>query len=218
MNIADVITELNNHGFEDTDSIQKMSVINDTIWDLEAVEPWPFLEKSIALNTDGINPYPTNFPADFKQAVYVADTLVGTGVFPERVETVRDRYSDQFLTNHDTNPVLWYIWGGVLRFYPIPPASTGRFYLDYIATQPQLTETSVEANILLPKRYHRIITLGSVYKLYAMEDDLQNAAAFQSMYEDKISRMREDLLRKQFQRPDIVFMTDADDDPEYYLP
>lgn len=218
MNIADVITELNNHGFQDTDTTQKLAVINDTLWDLEAIEPWPFLEKSIALNTDGTNPYPSNFPSDFKQAVYVADTLVGQGVFPERVETVRDRYSDQFLTSKDSNPVLWYLWGGVLRFYPIPPAAAGRFYLDYIATQSTVNENTLEAEILLPKRYHRAITLGSVYKLYAMEDDLQNAAAFQSMYEDKIARMREDLLRKQYQRPDIVFMTDADDDPEYYLP
>jgi hypothetical protein len=51
-----------------------------------------------------------------------------------------------------------------------------------------------------------------------MEDDLQNAQAFQSMYEDKLIRVRETLMRKQYQRPDIVYMTDADDDPEYYLP
>lgn len=212
MNVADIITELNNHGFTDTSDTQKMFVINDTLWDLEAVEPWPFLEKSVALNFDGTNPYPSNMPTDFKQVQFLTDTVNDVGVYPERVETVRDRYSGLFLTNVDSNSILYYQWGGQLRIYPRPPLSTGRYYLDYIATQPTLTSADVEASILLPKRHHRLITLGAVYKLYAMEDDLQNAQAFQSMYEDKLTRVREDLIRKQFQRPDVVFMTDADED------
>lgn len=212
MNVADIITELNNHGFADTSDTQKLFVINDTIWDMEAVEPWPFLEKSVALNFDGTNPSPTNMPVDFKQVKFISDTLTGAGIWPERVETVRDRYADLFQTQSDVNPFLYYIWGGQLRLYPIPTATTGRFYMDYIASQTTVTSDTLEAAILLPKRHHRVITLGSVYKLYAMEDDLQNAQAFQSMYEDKIQRMRDDLLRKQFQRPDVVFMTDADED------
>lgn len=211
MDISEVITEINNHGFTDTDSTQKMVVINDTLWDLEAVEPWPFLEKTVALNTDGVTPIPSNMPTDYKQAVYLADTVGGSGIMPERVETVRSRYTTDFLTATAPNPILWYMWGGVLRFYPIPPAATGRFYLDYIATQPELTENSLEAAILLPKRHHRAISLGALYKLYALEDDIQNAEAFQSMYEDKIARMREDLMRKQYQRADQVFLTDMDD-------
>lgn len=218
MDVANIITELNNHGFTDTADDQKMFVLNDTIWEVEAMEPWPFLEKSIALNTDGTNPNPTNWPSDFKQVKFMADTTVGVGVWPERVETVRDRYAQDFLTASDSNPFLYYIWGGELRFYPIPPAASGRFYMDYVATQPELTSSSVEADILMPKRHHRVYVLGTLYKLYALEDDLQNAQAFQSMYNDRIQLMREDLLRKQYQRPDVVFMTDADDDPEYYLP
>lgn len=218
MDVANIITELNNHGFTDTADDQKMFILNDTIWEVEAMEPWPFLEKSVALSVDGINPNPTNWPTDVKQVKFLADTTVGTAIWPERVETVRDRYALDFLTASNSNPFLYYIWGNELRFYPIPPAATGRFYLDYIATQPVLTSDSVEANILMPPRHHRVYTLGTLYKLYALEDDLQNAQAFQSMYNDRVQLMREDLMRKQFQRPDIVFMTDADDDPEYYLP
>ena len=218
MDVANIITELNNHGFTDTADDQKMFILNDTVWEVEAMEPWPFLEKSIALNTDGTSPVPTNWPTDFKQVKFMADTTVGVGVWPERVETVRDRYAQDFLTNKDTNPFLYYLWGNQLRFYPIPPATTGRFYMDYIATQPVLTSASLEASILMPPRHHRVYTLGTLYKLYALEDDLQNAQAFQSMFNDKMQLMREDLMRKQYQRPDIVFMTDADDDPEYYLP
>jgi hypothetical protein len=218
MDVANIITELNNHGFTDTADDQKMFILNDTVWEVEAMEPWPFLEKSIALNTDGASPIPTNWPTDFKQVKFMADTTVGVGVWPERVETVRDRYAQDFLTNKDTNPFLYYLWGNQLRFYPIPPATTGRFYMDYIATQPALTSSSLEAAILMPPRHHRVYTLGTLYKLYALEDDLQNAQAFQSMFNDKMQLMREDLMRKQYQRPDIVFMTDADDDPEYYLP
>lgn len=218
MDVANIITELNNHGFTDTADDQKMFILNDTVWEVESTEPWPFLEKSAALNTDGTTASPTNFPSDFKAVKFLTDTVVGTAVWPERVETVRDRYALNFLTATDTNPFLYYIWGDTLRFYPIPPEATGRFYMDYIATQPELSADSLEADILMPKRHHRVYTLGTLYKLYALEDDLQNAQAFQSMYNDKIQMMREDLLRKQYQRSDIVFMTDADDDPEYYLP
>jgi hypothetical protein len=217
MDIANIITELNNHGFTDTADDQKLFVVNDTIWEVEAMEPWPFLEKSIALNTDGTNPYPSNLPSDLKQVKFIADTVVGAGIWPERVETVRDRYALDFLTATATNPQLWYKWGSQVRFYPIPPAATGRFYMDYIATQTKVDSNTLEAALLMPPRHHRVYTLGTLYKLYALEDDLQNASAFQSMYNDKIQLMREDLLRKQYQRPDVVFMTDTDDDPDYLI-
>lgn len=216
MNVADIVTELNNTGFTDVSDSQKMFVINDTIWEIETSEPWPYLEKSVALNFDGINPQPSNIPSDFNKVKFMVDTSVGVTIWPERVETFRDRYSNNFLTQTGINPFAYYIWGGIIRMYPIPPVSTGRFYMDYIATQPALLSSDLEAAILLPKRHHRLITLGAAYKLFAMDDDLENASAWQSMYNDKLTAMHEDLFRKQYQRPDQIFMVDADDDPGYY--
>lgn len=217
MNVSDIVTELNNTGFTDVSDQQKTFVINDTVWEIETTEPWPYLEKSVALNFDGVVPTPSNLPTDFNKVKFMVDTTIGVTIWPERVETVRDRYSQNFLTQTGTNPFLYYQWGNTLKLYPIPPASTGRFYMDYIATQPALTTASLEAAILLPPRHHRTITLGAAYKLFAMDDDLENASAWQSMYNDKIGAMREDLFRKQYQRPDQIFMVDADDDPGYYL-
>lgn len=209
MDVADIITELGNHGFEDETTAQMMYVINDTIWDIDSRERWPYLQKSVSLNFDGTNPYPSNLPTDFKAAIFIADTTTGEGVWPERVETIRDKYGAS-LTAVDV-PFAYYFVGNQLRFYPTPAASTGRFLLDYQAIQPELTSSDVEASILIPARHHRAIVLGALYKLYMLEDDPELAPGFKSEYEQRIQMMREDVMRQQYQRPDTIFLNDYED-------
>lgn len=215
MNVSDFLVELTNHGFQDEGSDQKMFVINDTIWDVDSREQWPYLQATINLNFDGVNPYPSNMPTDLKQVAFLSDTVTGNSIWPERVETIRARYAD-VLTESNEDPFSWYKWAGQLRLFPSPPASTGRFILDYFKIQPALTTDSVEADILLPARHHRVIVLGAVSKLYAMEDDTDNGKYFHDLYEERIQYMRNDLLLQQTQRPDQVFMIDSEDDPDYY--
>lgn len=210
MDVSAILTELTDHGFEDETTERKLAMINDTLWDIESREPWPFLVKTATLNFDGSSASPTNLPTDFKQVLWLYDNTNAITLWPERLSTVRDRYGNQLSTVSD--PSVYYFVGNSLRLYPIPTASTGRFQLDYVATQEAVTETSLEATILLPKRHHRAIVLGALWRLYKMEDDPENGNMFQIDYENKIQQMREDVFRQQYQRADQIFVIDEDDE------
>ena len=190
-----------------------MFEINKTVWDIESREPWPYLEKTVALNTDGASPAPTNMPADFKSVLWLYDITNGITIWPEKLQTVRDRHGQEI--TQVSSPSLYYFVGSQLRMWPVPPAATGRFQLDYIATQPILIATSVETDILLPVRHHEAIVLGTLWRLYKGEDDPENGMMFQQDYETKIAQMRDDLFRRQWQRSDHIYVTDEDDEFMY---
>lgn len=215
MDVSEIITTINNHGFDDTDTQEKMLVINDTVWDIESREPWPFLEKTVALNFTGSSPTPSNMPADFNKVLWLYDNVNSVTIWPERLSTIRDRYGNQVSTGQVSNPVYYYFVGSQLRLYPIPPVeSTGQYQLDYIATQQELSSSSVEANILLPPRFHRVIAIGAISRLYKLEDDPEQGQMYEADFEARLSRMTEDLFRRQYQRSDQIYVIDEDD--EYF--
>lgn len=213
MDVSEILSELVDHGFEDTSTERKLAKINDALWDIESREPWPFLEKTIALNFNGSSPTPTNMPSDFKTALWLYDNSNGVTIWPERLSTIRDRYGNTITQVGD--PASYYFVAGQLRLYPVPPSSTGRFQLDYVATQPEVIETDLQASILLPPRHHQAIVLGALWRLYKMEDDPENGNMFQIDYENKIQQMHEDLFRRQYQRSDQIFVVDEDDIYDY---
>ena len=213
MTMAEILSELVDHGFEDTSTERKLAKINDTLWDIESREPWPFLEKGLALNFDGSSPTPTNMPADFKQVMWLYDTTNGVTLWPERLSTIRDRYGATI--NQVGDPFSYYFLGSTLKLYPVPPVSTGRIQLDYYAQQPELGETAAENTFLLPPRHHGVVTLGALWRLYKMEDDPENGNVFQIDYENKLQQMHEDLFRRQYQRSDQIFVIDEDDLYDY---
>lgn len=210
MNVSDIFTELDNYGFEDTDTTARMNAINETLWDIESREPWPFLEKTIALNTNGTSPTPTNMPTDFNKVIWLYDLTQKVSLWPQRLSTIRDSHGFEVGTVGE--PTSYYFVGNTLKLFPVPSASTGRFQLDYFATQPALTDTSVEADILLPVRHHWAILLGTLYRLYMKEDDPENAAAFNQSFENRLLIAREDLFRRQYQQSDRIYVIDEDDE------
>lgn len=213
MNVSEILTQLTSHGFEDTSTDDKVAAINDALWDIESREPWPFLEKTTQLSFNGSSPTPSNMPTDFKAALWIYDNTNGVSIWPERASTIRDTANTQI--NLVSDPQAYYFVGNTIKFWPVPGAATNRYQMDYIATQPAITSTSVEADILLPKRHHKVITLGALWQLYKMEDDPENGNMFQIDYENKINLMAEDLFRRQYQRADRIFVVDEDDIIEY---
>lgn len=206
--VADIIDELDDHGFEDTSTDRKLVAINDTVTDFCSREPWPFLEGNLALAFTG-SAYPSNWPADFSKVLSIIDTSTGTTLTPERAEVIRRSYATSLATVGA--PSLYYFKAARANFLPVPASGYASLDMDYLRSHPVLTETSLEAAILIPARHHRVITLGSLYKLYAMEDDPELSALFEEQYENKISRLREDLSRLQYDRPDRIFVLDDDD-------
>lgn len=196
-----MITDIDDHGFDDTELERKLAVINDVYQDVLAREPWPFLEAFVRLSFDGESEIATNQPADFR-ALLAARVEDGSRVIHMRL--------DDFERNFGTNtpevgtPVVYYFLGEELHFYPIP-STTIRVRMPYIKRGTDLDETSVEADILIPREFHRsILVNGALYKLYALEDDAELAAGFQNFMEAAIQRMREMAWRKQYDSPEFV--------------
>lgn len=210
MNVSDIFTELDNYGFQDTDTTARLNAINETLWDIESREPWPFLEKTVALNTSGASAVPTNMPTDFSKVLWIYDNTTGVSLWPERLSTIRDSHGMELSTVG--TPTSYYFVGPSLRLFPMPPAATGRFQMDYIASQVKVTDTTVEASILLPPKHHWAILLGTLYRLYMKEDDPENAGTFKQDYENRLLIAREDLFRRQYQRSDRIYVIDEDDE------
>lgn len=212
--VSALVSELDDHGFADTASARKVGVINDTIADICSREPWPFLEKEFQLTFDGANGLPSNFPADFSKAVGLHDPATGFPIAWERWEVIRKRFANQLNVLGLGSPINYYFVAGKLKVYPIP-AATQLIDLDYICFHPTVTAATLEAGILVPARHSRVIVLGSLYKLYSMEDDPELSTVFATEYEHRLSIMREDLIRVQYDTSDRIFVQDADDYDTY---
>jgi hypothetical protein len=219
MNVSDAITVINNHGFEDTDDTQKMWAINDAIWEIDGMEPWPYLLKSTNLNFDGTNPYPSNLPTDLGRVKWVTRLSDGEPIWPERIETIRSRYGASSAIGQKGDPSVFYFVGQQLRFWPVPPSGTGTVLLDYRAWQPALTSTSLEAAILMPARYHSAWVAGALQRLYTADDDPELGSLKKQEMEDRVNKMRFDIMQQQEMRSDVVVLTDPEEiDPYTYYP
>lgn len=213
MDVSEIIDRLEAMGFEDTPDADKMDAINDTLWDIESRQQWPWAIKSLNLTMSGSSPTPTNMPTDFKQVKWITDTTLGASIWWERLDTIRNRYGAVLTMTGDA--WCFYFLGDTLRLFPTPAASTTRYILDYYAQQPELTTSSLEASIYLPKRHHRTIVLGAGAKLYQIEDDPEQASANKADYEARLATMAQDLIQKQFVNPDQIFVIDEDDEWVY---
>jgi hypothetical protein len=217
VNVSDILSELDDHGFSDASTTRKMAVINDAYHDVCGREPWPFLEKYIDLTFDGSSAIPTNMPADFHAviALNINNSVGGNRVQYMRYDDFLERHnSTADLTTTSAAPMNFYWPDGNplhLSFWPIP-VSTTTVRLWYVCTPSDLQSTDLEATILIPKQYHRATLVnGAIYRLDAMEDDLDIASGFQQFYEAAITRMRDWMWRRQYDRPEIVHPYDLDD-------
>lgn len=209
MDAPAILAELDDHGFADTSTTRKVAQLNSTYWRITSLKPWPFLEKSLALNFDGSSPAPTNLPTDFKAAKSVWST---DGVIHwQRLDTLRRAYGVDMLASTVGQPVYFYFLGTQLRFYPIPPAGTGTVTMDYIHRPAALTSVTTEANIVIPFQYHRLLVAGTLVKLYSMEDDPEQASIFSAEFKELMGEMYADMWQTQFDRPDQIFMTDPEE-------
>jgi hypothetical protein len=207
-NTADILSVLNDHGFSDTSTNTKLSFLNDTISEFSALEPWPFLEASTTLTFDGLNAVATNLPADLRATVSVVDPGTGRIVVPERLDTL-EKSGALMITQTGTDSLVYYFEAGQLRFAPIPTASfTAR--VRYLKFHPEVTADSVAANYLIPSRHWMVLVFGTLAKLYDLDDDPEMSDRMEGHFDKKVAKIRNELWKQQFDRPDHVVITDPD--------
>lgn len=209
MDVQDLFTELNAHGFEDTDDSIKMNVINETVWDVAGREAWPQLEKAIDLNFSGSSTVPSNVPADLRAVISLGFAGRKQKVTFGRLDDIMESYGDRLTEGGD--PRKFFFQGGQLNVWPQPAASTALLRMRYLYRTAELATDSVSADIWIPKQYHRGVVLnGALYKLYVMEDDPELAREFERLYEKGFQNMRNDLWTQQFDT-DYIHIVDEDD-------
>lgn len=215
MDVSEIITILDNNGYTDTLTADKMQIINDVVWDICAEEPWPWLEKTATFTFNGTSGTPTNYPTDVDSILAVIDTSIPRRLYPLRWETWRDNISStaQSTTN---DPLFYYFLASTFYVHPIPPSTNTTTTILYLAKQPELQSTDVEATILMPPQYHSAIAWGALSLLAAQEDDPENAALFERLYDKKMMKMRDRMYQRQMDRPDSIEIVDPEDIVDMY--
>ena len=209
MDVQDILDELSDHGFEDTETDRKVAAIQAAIWEVEGRRPWPFLSQAVFLNFDGSSATPTNFPATFRAAIRMKDLTNG-----RRIRFVRtDDFEDMVGTRHSETgrPELYYFEDGTMKVWPVPPSGTGEVKLQQVRWSAPITASSVEADILIPRYFHRdVLVNGSLFRLFDMEDDSEIAVRFQNQFEKALADMVEAAFALQYDEPEYVHVVDED--------
>jgi len=204
--VASMLSEIDDHGFSDTSTPRKLSFMQEAIWDVEGREPWPFIEAApVNLTFSGSSGIPTNMPTNFRAVTSLRDTT--TGLF---LGWIRDDEFEQRIGTAETetgSPSLYYFSANALNLWPVPTSST-TVKMKYLKWSDEITQDTVEADILIPKRFHQIIVWGTLWKLYEMEDDPDTAERYLGHYERGIQQMRAAVWQRQTTRPDSIQMVD----------
>lgn len=214
MDVADIVALVDDHGFADIASVTKVDFINAAIRDICDLEPWPFLNKSATLNFNGSSATPTNMPADFGHVRFLQWVATRAPIRPQEREEMLWNSLDLSLVGV---PTFYYFDGTTLKLWPIPASGTGTVLMDYGALQADVTASSVEADILIPPRFHDLIWISTLINLYLKDDDPEMALAYQGLLDRKLQRARASIWRQQVQEHPVVKWIDVDDyDNELY--
>jgi len=203
--------EFDDHGFTDVSQTRMLGILQDTVWQVEGLKPWPFLGTVWTLSFDGTNSYPTNWamltPA-FRASRRLIDLSNGRRILPLREEEFEDTVGMNF--TQTGSPSYYYFQGTQLNVWPIP-SSGAQLRLSGYQWSAALTATSPESAFLIPPQFHRsIIVNGALSRLYAMEDDTELAPLFQSYQSDAVDMAVEALFKQQYDRGDRVRVNDPD--------
>lgn len=209
MNIQNMVDEIDDYGFTDTSDARKVSKIQEAIWQIEAMEPWPFLEATILLNFSGNDGVAINLPDNFRAALKLWHATKGY-----RIRVVPTDDADTIMLGNEDNqadPTIYYFDGSTLTVWPRPVPATGLLKLRYLRWSDEVDITTMESGILIPKYYHEAIVLKALVALYVMEDDTDLAVGIENIFEDKINRMRAAIWQRQFDQPDYIHSVDSEE-------
>ena len=201
MTVQNYYDAMSDHGFTDLTTARELEVLNDTYYEFCALEAWPFLEKTASPTmTPGNATLSTGWPTDFNKVIYLVDTVQGIGLVPEEQETINKKYAYNLTLSG--NPIYYYFVGSSPRLFPIP-SNANTCVMAYTSVPAALALTTDVP--VLPLQHHRVLLLGSLFKLYAMEDEPDTAAEFKALYEDKVEKIRADIWNRQFDRPRRIY-------------
>ena len=207
MTPQEILDDLTAFGYEDTDTLVKMRVVNFSIQKIANRRPWPWMEKVMSLTFDGTNAAPTNQPSDLRQTLKLMDTSTGKRVRYMPVDEVEDNYGANLTTV--ATPMYYYFEGTTLKVYPVPPAGSLRFR--YVRFHPAVVQSDPESAILVPSWGHEAIVFRAVMRLADIEDDTEVAQRMDPLFEREMVELDEVLAKKAYDQNDHIQVVDDDD-------
>jgi len=202
---AQIIAVWDDHGFSDTSTTRKEEVLNSSVNEILADGPWTFQQEEASVTLSSRTP---TMPTDFQLAYSFVIPSESIVLVPEEFDYVAKMFNDLTLTGI---PAYYYFIGTECNIYPVP-ASSYSAKLMYLKNQTALTGSSVEADIVIPPKYHRVIVYKGLEMLYAMEDDPELSVVFGQFSERLLDKMRNDTANKQLDRPRRIYDVFANDD------
>ena len=220
MTLDEMYAEMDLYGFDDFEDAQKLTLLNESYFDLITREPWPFLETTTDLllpsgeaqitnNSAVLNPS-TNVSmplADVNTVLSFIDLTNRVVMVPERTDVIEKNY---MVIPTNIYPDKYYFIAEDMFVYPAAMGDT-TYRLYYLRTPVAATATTDTGAWILPERHHSVVLYGALVKAFLVNDDPQ-AAMFQNMYESRYQQMRADAWMQQYDRTDrIHVITDAYD-------
>lgn len=208
MTVDELLSEMNEFGFEDTDVVEKVNALNFAIKNITQRKMWSFLEKVLSLTFDGSNATPSNAPTDLRAVKKIIDTSTGTRVRFKRTDDMEEGYGSR-LTQAGT-PYLYYFEARTLKVWQVPSASQ-TLRLRYVRFAPKVAAGDPETAIIVPPDGHEAVLFRSLQHLYDLEDDPELAQRFEAKAENSIALLDEAFGLLQDDEPEYIHVVDDDD-------
>jgi hypothetical protein len=192
MTVQEMLDALDDYGFVDTETDRKLQMVNDSYYDVLGRFPWPFMVADVNASAD-VSGKLSYTGVTVARVLYLqrASQLVRQITAEEYYKTIHGKGLGALQSDR---PKYWYQVGGDQYVWPIP-ASPPLNLTALLRKRPNtLLSTDAETAILIPKNHHRVVMLGALWRLYALEDDLENITPSQSEYEQLIQNMANELM------------------------
>ncbi len=199
------------YGFESDDVLtdtRKLEALNETYWDASGREMWPFLEATASYTFAGGSATPVTPVTDISTVEAIYRTTDGKRLEPWR----RDDFFQTYAANltQAGSPSLYYFEAAALKFYPVPNASDA-VVVKYTRVPPALQQTTLEAAVVFPPKFHRsVLVMGTLSRLALAQDDVDMSNAYERLYEKALAFMVADQLDQQSDRTDFIHVNDPD--------
>lgn len=199
MQLSDIITGVNDWGYDtDTDAV-KTRFINRVYKKVTGAERWPFLEKqNSALTTvAGTSAYALPM-TDWRNLDGVRLDQTGTtppGI-PMKYRAPQAFRDDEHLDRDQSTPFYWSFFNQQLHLYPNPDG-VYTVIIDYIYEPPDLANPGDVP--VIPEPYHEILIVGTVKRMAHRNRDWVGEMQAEQEYEDLYRKMLDEYLVRQRQ-------------------
>lgn len=196
MNVSDMITELQDHGFEDVSTTRVVAHINDAYHDVCSRIDWTWLRSIQSANSVASTATLTLGTAWKKIHKVVCSTTDQNIPYIEYSDLIDLIPDPQDTSTALGEPKYFYIFDDVVYLYPIPD-SVRTYKVWTTLSSVDLLSTSVTADIAIPAQHQRVLILGALKNLYPLNDDINAASYFEQQFEKRVAWMIQDAFDRQ---------------------